>query len=143
MTPEGQIHVRTPDILAYAQYEWYEPVWYVEKSVDMTSSRRKLGHWLGVTEDQGTSMTYVILPKSCGPIVRTSVFPVSENWRLNPKYHAELKELNDSIQAKIGDKLTDDKVEELLPGVLPTPNDIMELFDGEDLTVEPVQARSR
>jgi hypothetical protein len=90
----------TPDISAYAQYEWHELVWYVDNLVDTAASRRNLGHWLGVTEDQGTSMTNVILLKSCVPIVRTSVFPVSENWRLNPKYHAELKELVARIQGK-------------------------------------------
>ena len=60
MTPEEWIHARTPDFLAYAMYEWYELVWYVDESVDMPTSRRKLGHWLGVMEVQETSMTYVI-----------------------------------------------------------------------------------
>jgi hypothetical protein len=109
----------------------------VDKSVDASTLRRKLGHWL----DQGTSMIYVILPKSCIPIVRTLVFPVSENWRLNPEYHAELKELDESIQAKIGDKLTDNEVEEVLLGVLPIPDEIIELFDGEDPTVKPVEGK--
>jgi hypothetical protein len=54
MTPEEWIHARTPVISAYAQYELYEPVWYVDESVDMPTSRRKLGHWLGVMEDQET-----------------------------------------------------------------------------------------
>jgi hypothetical protein len=54
--------------------------------------------------------------------VRTSVFPVSENQRLNPKYHAELKGLNESIQAKIGNKLTNDEVEEVLLGMPPIHN---------------------
>jgi hypothetical protein len=40
--------------------KWYEPVWYVVESVDMPTLRRKLGHWLGVTEVQETLMTYVI-----------------------------------------------------------------------------------
>jgi hypothetical protein len=92
-----------------------------------------------VTEDHGISMTYVILPKSCVPIVRTSVFPLSENWRLNPEYHVELKELDESIQGKIGDKLSNDEVQEVFPGMPPIPDDMVEIFNGDDPTVEPAE----
>jgi hypothetical protein len=73
--------------------------------------------------------------------MRSLVFPVSENWRLNPEFHAELKESDNSFQAKIGDGLTDDKVEEELPGMLPIPDDIIELFDEDEPTVEPVEGQ--
>jgi hypothetical protein len=35
--------------------------------------------------------------------------------------------------------MTNNEVEEVLPGVLPIPDDIIELFDGEEPTVKPVQ----
>jgi hypothetical protein len=37
--------------------------------------------------------------------------------------------------------MTNNKVEEVLPGVPPIPDDIIELFGGEEPTVEPVEGK--
>ena len=76
---EESIHARVMDISAYAQFDWYQLVWYIDGSRDMTDSPRKLGRWIGVLEGVGTLMTYMVLPKSCQLIPCTSVFPLSED----------------------------------------------------------------
>jgi hypothetical protein len=52
MPPEEAIHNRMADILAYAQFDWYKYVWYINQPDDAAQSTRKLGHWIGVAENQ-------------------------------------------------------------------------------------------
>ena len=49
-------------------------------------------------------MTYMVLPKSCPPIARSSVFPLSQDDRLSAEVQALKVDLDTSIQEKIGDK---------------------------------------
>jgi hypothetical protein len=65
MTPEESIHGRSVDISAYAQFGFYDFVWYIDNPQDAAMSRRKIGRWIGVAEDVGSSLTYLILPVSC------------------------------------------------------------------------------
>jgi hypothetical protein len=67
-TLEESIHARMVDISAYAQFDWYSLVWYIDNPTDVASPRHKIGRWLGVAEDVGSGLTYHILPKSCIPI---------------------------------------------------------------------------
>jgi hypothetical protein len=79
MPPEEAIHNCMVDISAYAQFDWYEYVWYIDRSEDTTESTRKLGRWIGVAENQGAPMIYMVLPASCRPIAWSSVFPLSHD----------------------------------------------------------------
>jgi hypothetical protein len=65
MTPEECLHARSVDILAYAQFDWYSLVWYIDNTEDAATSRRKIGRWIGVAEPYGSGLTYYVLPKSC------------------------------------------------------------------------------
>jgi hypothetical protein len=76
MPLEEAVHSRMANISTYAQFDWYKYVWYIDHAEDMTELTRKLGRWIGVTENQGAPMAYMILPKLCGPIARSSVFPL-------------------------------------------------------------------
>jgi hypothetical protein len=108
MPPEEAVHNRMVDISTYAQFDWYEYVWYIDRSEDTTESTRKLGRWIGVAENQGAPMTYMVLPKSCRPIARSSVFPLSQDDRLSAEVQALKVELDTNIQSKIGDKRSDE-----------------------------------
>jgi hypothetical protein len=74
---EAVLHSHMADIFAYPQFHWFEWVWYINQSEDATESTRKLGRWIGVADNQGAPMTYMVLPKLCRPIARGSVFPLS------------------------------------------------------------------
>lgn len=49
LSPDENVHVRMPDITVYAQFHWYEPVWYFDPSGGVEPSR-KLGQWIGLAE---------------------------------------------------------------------------------------------
>jgi hypothetical protein len=71
-TPEERIIGRTPDISEYANYSWYQWVWYRDQA-SFPEPQIRLGRWLGVSEDVGQAMTYWILTDKNTVIARSSV----------------------------------------------------------------------
>jgi hypothetical protein len=70
----------TPDITAcYAQFDWYEHVFYWDPAVKFPDDRKLIGRWLGVAEVAIDELAFYILTKTCkviigslfGPYVRT------------------------------------------------------------------------
>jgi hypothetical protein len=87
-----------------------------------------LGRWLGISHDIGGPLTYFILPKSCKPIARSSVTPVTPEELLEPANKALAEELDKAIDEKIGKFRTDKEVAEEL-GMLFGPSG--DLYDGD------------
>jgi hypothetical protein len=114
------------DISAYAQLDWYEYVWYIDQSGDMTELTRKLVRWISIAENQGAPMMYMVLPKSCRPIgARSSVFPLSQDDWLSAEVQVLKVELDTpSIQEKIGDQRLDMDCFAEFPEVPKVPEDI-------------------
>ena len=51
----------TPDISAFLQYKWFEPVYYLdEDGVSFSNSKEKLGRWIDIVENCGDSLAYKI-----------------------------------------------------------------------------------
>ena len=46
--PCEAIEGNTPDISEYAQFEWYQYVWYHDPAVQFPDDPKKLGRWIGV-----------------------------------------------------------------------------------------------
>jgi hypothetical protein len=136
MPPEEAVHNRMADISAYAQFDWYEYVWYIDRSDDATQSTRKLGRWIGVAENQGAPMTYMVLPASCRPVARSSVFPLTQDDRLSAVVQAQMVELDTSITEKIGDARSDDECFADFPEMPELPEDI---FLDDDPAWQPVE----
>jgi transposase len=67
----------TPNIAALCTYSFYDYCWYWDSEQGFPDRQRVLGWWLGVSHDIGGPLTYFILPKSCRPIARSSVTPVT------------------------------------------------------------------
>jgi hypothetical protein len=95
-------------------------------------SKRRLGRWIGVAEEIGSSMTYYILPKSGKPIARSTVYPVTSDDLLAEEVKAMTKEFDDKIASVCGDSLTDHEFDAIYPGAPQIPDDI---FD-DDVDVE-------
>ena len=140
LTAEEFVHARTPDISAYSMFDWYEPVWFIDPAKDVAQSRRVLGRWIGVAEDIGLSITYFILPNSCVPVARSSVFPVTQDERLSADFQQEIQSLDASIEQKIGDSRSDTDCFKDLPEIPEVPLDI---FDGEDETTLPLEDEAK
>ena len=77
--PTELIDGNTPDISEYAQFDWYQLVWYIDPAVRFPDDSRKLGRWIGVAHDVGSPMTFWVLPPSCKVIARSTVTPLMDD----------------------------------------------------------------
>ena len=107
MTPEESVHGRAVDISAYAQFNFYQIVWYIDAPENAATSRRKLGRWIGVAEDIGSSLCYTILPISCRPISRSSVMPLLSDELMQPEIKSQILEFDNAVRRKIGNDRND------------------------------------
>ena len=123
--PCEAVEGNTPDISEYAQFDWYQHVWYHDPAVQFPNDPRKLGRWIGVAHDVGSPMTFWILPASCKVLARSTVFPLTEDEANDPLIKAKMLELDLAIKEKIGDSVKDDDVNDNLIGLFPeVPDDI-------------------
>ena len=142
-TPAEMIRGDTPDISEYAQFDWYEYVWYIDPVSAWPIEKRKLGRWIGVASDVGAAMTFWILPGSCKPIARSSVQGMTKDERDNPAIQLLMAELDLEIDAKIGNKRTQAEVEPILDSLHPESPDDDLVFEGfewdpeDPLSVKP------
>jgi hypothetical protein len=116
MTPYKRVHARTGDISAYAQFDWYQYVWYIDPvPSDTAQSKRKIERWIGVAEDIGGPLTYLILPASAIPVPRSSVFPVTTAEMMSEEVKQLMMELDNGINDHIGDERTDQQIMQEMP----------------------------
>jgi hypothetical protein len=111
----------TPNIAALCTYSFYNYCWFWDSEQGFPDQQRVLSRWLGVSHDIGGPLTYFILPKSCKPIARLSVTPVTPEELLEPANKALAEELDRAIDEKIGKIRTNKEVAEEL-GVLFGPS---------------------
>ena len=136
--PCEAIEGNTPDISEYAQFEWYQYVWYHDPQVRFPEDPKKIGRWIGVAHDVGSPMTYWVLPASCRVIARSTVFPLSEDEMADPMVQTKLVELDLAVAEKIGNSVYNDDIDEALIGLYPEMPDDLFLPDKEDGDHEPV-----
>jgi hypothetical protein len=72
-TPLEIRHGDTPDISAFLQFEFYEPIYYLDSRLSFPSSKEKPGRWLGVAHNVGDNLTYRILCDESNQILNRSV----------------------------------------------------------------------
>ena len=77
ITPHQSCFGTTPDISALLQYRFYEPIYYSDKEAFPTSSERR-GHWLGVAENKGDTLTYWILADNKQVLARSLIRPITD-----------------------------------------------------------------
>jgi hypothetical protein len=108
--PSEAIEGNTPDISEYAQFDWYEYVWYLDPAVQFPDDAKKLGRWIGVAHDVGSPMTFWVLTASCKVIARSTVSSLTEDEKADPVVQTRMAELDLAIKEKIGDSLRDEEV---------------------------------
>jgi len=133
MTPEENIHGRVVDISAYAQFDWYSLVWFIDPPSDIATSRRQIGRWIGVAEKVGSSLCYYILPKSCRPIARSSVMSLTQDDALQPQTIALIADYDAAIQGKIGINRSD---EDVLSEFADLPISPIDVFNDDEIDTE-------
>ena len=135
--PQEEALGSTPDISQYAQFDWYEPVYYWNPTKEFPFERKLLGRWIGVAQVSIDVMAFYILTESGKVVVRKSVWALSEEERCSADMKIQLASLDQKIREKIGDTLKDNEVDSELVADLPDlPDDI---FDDEDEVTEPME----
>ena len=103
--PESYVLGSTVDISAYAQFDWYEYVWYSEPTATFPNERKCLGRWLGIAEVSTDVMASYILTDAGSVIIRKSVWGVSSDDRQTEGLQTRMTELDEKIRLKIGDQI--------------------------------------
>ena len=93
-TPNEILTGVTPDISAFMEFHFWEPVYY-KKSHDKwekfpSQSDEAMGRWVGVSENVGHAMTYKILTEDtkkviCRSVIRSADPDWAKNRRIDPK----------------------------------------------------------
>ena len=80
MTPLQYATGVTPDISAFLQFTFWQPILYLDHKAVWPASKECSGHWLGVAHNIGDSLTYWILDdQSKQVLARSVVRPFYEN----------------------------------------------------------------
>ena len=71
----------TQDISSYAQFDWYQHVYYWDPTNGFLEDKKSVGHWLGVAEVVTDVMAYFVLAVSGKVLIRKSVWGLSkDDW---------------------------------------------------------------
>ena len=54
----------TPDISAYAMFNWYQLVWYHEPEAQFPYEKKVMGRWIGTSDSCMDLMAYSIVTQS-------------------------------------------------------------------------------
>jgi hypothetical protein len=74
MTPIEKTHNYKPDISAILNFHWWEPVLAHQHDRHFPSeSREELCRWVGVAENTGDVLTYLLLTEDTGQLIKGSV----------------------------------------------------------------------
>jgi hypothetical protein len=129
-TPMERVEGTTPDITAHALFDFYETVYYYTPVTSFPFEKKTLGKWLGVAYNATDALAYVILTPLGTVIIRKSVWAIPEEDKKTDAFVADLIELDNSIQDRIGDQtLTKSNLQTGNFESLPPPP--MDLFEGD------------
>ena len=98
---EENVKGSTPDISAYAMFDWYQLIWYYTPVAEFPHQKKTIGRWLGVAENCTDDLAYTILPKSCKVVVRKDVWAVTKDELADPIIQAEIAEVDKLIQERL------------------------------------------
>ena len=73
MTPTQKRTGITPDISAFLQFSFWEPVLYASHETSFPSTTKRPGHWVGVAHNVGDHLTFEIYDDQMKKIVTRSV----------------------------------------------------------------------
>jgi hypothetical protein len=101
----------TPDISEWAEFQWYQPVWFYDNTESWPTQQKKLARWLGVSHRVGQAMCYFILMPTGRVISRTSVHSPTPAELETQEFKNRLSEYDRNVKERIdgqGHTLTGD-----------------------------------
>ena len=129
-TPTEAVLGPTPDISAYAMFDYFQTVKYYTPTAHFPFQKVVLGKFLGVCEVSIDELTFYVLTDSGRVVQRKSVWALTDDEE--KIMEIEINNLGVLIAQKIGDSLEEDEVDESARATLPTIPE--ELYDtGDDV----------
>jgi hypothetical protein len=110
----------TPDISSYAQFDWYEPVYFYERQAIFPTERKCIGRWLGVAENYTDILAFHILKANGEVIVRMDVWGIPANDMASDSIKMSLLDFDARVLTKIGDHLKE--FDPILAEIEPAPD---------------------
>jgi Reverse transcriptase (RNA-dependent DNA polymerase) len=101
-TPLTKLRGDTADISHLCQFEWYEPVWYIDTRDSF--DQRKIGRYLGPSESVGDVMCSKILTATSSIFIRSSVFPITEDEKRDPQVQERLATFETQLKEVLRDR---------------------------------------
>ena len=83
-----------PDISAYLQHTFWEPILYYDHEETWPSSKERAGRWIGIAHNVGDILTYWVFDEQSKRVLARSVVrPFHSNSRVkwNPAFSPESK----------------------------------------------------
>ncbi|MEL6803974.1 MAG: hypothetical protein AAFO91_09360, partial [Bacteroidota bacterium] len=94
--PSGVLTGDTPDISHLCEFEWYQPVWFLNPT-ESSMDRRQLGRYLGPSHDVGQVMCSKVLTDTGNVLSRTSVFPLNTEDVNNESVQKQIEEYDKKL----------------------------------------------
>ena len=83
-TPYQHRHGITPDISAYLQHTFWEPILYLDHEEVWPTTKERAGRWVGIAHNIGDALTYWILDEQSKRLLARSVIcPFHSNKRVH------------------------------------------------------------
>ena len=98
-------HGYTPDISEYADFSFYDLVWYYDPTEKNNTD--KLGRWIGVADKIGNDLTYWIITGGKKVIPSSTFQHVTQADLRNPDIQARVKKFNDELNTALDAKAKD------------------------------------
>jgi hypothetical protein len=113
-SPTMHVTGDTAEISAYTDIEWYDWVEYIDNDGDT-----KFGRWLGVSEIHGGGNASWVLPISCIPIARSSVWSMPSDSKTD-ELVTKLKLFDDAVEKKLGDSVSEEELSSTIESSFPS-----------------------
>ena len=95
-TPWSKRRCATPDISAFLQYQFWEPVFYHDHTEKFPKTKEKCGRWLGVAHNIGDAMTFKVLAENNQILERSVIRSARDPERPNKTVQATEESDNSS-----------------------------------------------
>lgn len=125
----------TPDISEWADFTFFDRVWYHVPGNTLSTANRRLGRWLGISHRVGSDLCYWILTEAGHVIASTTVQHVTSEDAAQPATQTLLATFDRMITTRLDDtQFTHDP----LPGLTPYIQDEYPAIDPDPSLVPPI-----
>ena len=122
--PHAQVVGRTPDISKWAEFGFYDWIYWWDCRADFPDDNRTIGRYLGPSRDVGGELCCKILKKNGQTVHRSTIIAVDALDMMKPEVKKEMEDFTASIEKALGESLTTgDLPEDDIPEYVPYEDD--------------------